>query len=98
MSNRRWFQFSLRTLLIVVTLVCVFLGFRRAETVFRLNGVTTQKLKEPSMASFSETPLAEVVTFWHDLHWVDIKADPAAFSAVSQNLRPVVITVDEKGI
>ena len=34
-SNRRWFRFSLRTLFVVVTLVCIALGWDAAKVIQR---------------------------------------------------------------
>jgi hypothetical protein len=80
-TRRRWFQFGLGTLLVVVTVVAVFLTYAR-RTV----------LDETTEAPFANVPVSDVMDYLGFNHKFEWEFDDAAFAAAGIDPARIEIT------
>ena len=93
----RWFQYSLRSLLLIMLLTSIGMSCWLVFKVQRERRRVADALKSPTQLEFVETPLSEVVDYLKDLHHIEVRIDRDALHAAGIE-EDLSVTCNLKGI
>ena len=96
-AKLRWYQYSLRTLLLIMLLTSIVMSCWIVVKRQREKKQIADILKQPAQLEFVETPLKDVVDYVKDHHHIEIEIDGDALHAAGMDEDPLV-TCNLKGI
>ena len=93
-AKLRWFQYSLRSLLLITLLTSIGMSCWLAAKMQRI----ADALKQPTQIEFVETPLKDVAEYLKDLHHIEIRIDRDALQAAGIREEDLLVMRNLNGI